>query len=131
MDAKPNSDVAALPADTYTPAAMGQDDDLVLFWENERTRQRVYVPRVPRITISKATTWAWLREQVERRSGDVVVVSGIGARARRLTERLQGIFDDVRLEHRASENRYRAIVGASKRGIFAVKFAKDPVKPAR
>jgi hypothetical protein len=44
--------------------------------------------QAPRIVITKRTTWPRLFAQIEERSGETLLITGTGARARRLEERL-------------------------------------------
>jgi hypothetical protein len=83
--------------------------DLILLWEDEERRERTWAPRTHRIVIGKSTTWASLSREVTRRQDEPLVVTGAGAWARRLIERLAREIPNVTIAPRKG-NLYRATV---------------------
>ena len=51
--------------------------------------------QVARIVITRDTRYPWLREQVAHHSDEIAMITGIGARAVRLEERLHREFQNV------------------------------------
>jgi hypothetical protein len=71
---------------------------------------------VPRVTISSNLRWADYAERIERRQGEPIVFTGTDRWSRKVTERIYRNFPDVRVTHSRAENRYTALVNASKAG---------------
>jgi len=100
------------------------DPGLILLWEDEERRERTWAPRTHRIVIGQSTTWASLSEEVARRQDEPLVITGAGAWARRLIERLAREVPDVGISP-PKGNVYRATVRASRsKGIVAWKTFK-------